>query len=151
MTPDFSLRAATSADLPFLIELRLATMVPHFARQGIALSPEEHRLRAAFRLDATRLIERASGPVGVIKVLREDGLWTVEQLQVASACQGRGIGAAVLRAVIAESVAAGAELRLSVLKQNPARHLYGRLGFKTLEESDTSYKMTWAAPTPSDV
>jgi hypothetical protein len=46
----WSFRPATEADLSFLIALRLGTMAPHFARQGIVLSDAEHRLRAEFRL-----------------------------------------------------------------------------------------------------
>ena len=57
MTPAWTLRPAVAADLPFLLELRLATMAPQFARQGILLSADEHRRRAEFRLDAASIIE----------------------------------------------------------------------------------------------
>jgi len=142
-TPTPSLRPAVEADLPFLVALRVATMTPQFARQGIVLSDEEHRLRAEFRLDAARIIERDGLPIGVVKVLQDGTTWTIEQLQIAPAQQGGGLGADVLRTVIAEASAAGALLRLSVLKQNPAARLYARLGFRTLAESANSYKMTF--------
>jgi len=139
----WSFRPATEADLPFLIALRLSTMVPQFARQGIVLGDEEHRLRAGFRLDAARIIERDGMPIGVVKVLQDGATWTIEQFQIGPAHQGGGLGAEVLRTVIAEARAAGALLRLSVLKQNPAARLYARLGFRTLAESANSYKMTF--------
>jgi ribosomal protein S18 acetylase RimI-like enzyme len=139
----WSFRPATGADLPFLVALRLGTMTPQFARQGIVLSAEEHRLRAEFRLDAARIIELDGMPIGVVKVLQEGATWTIEQFQIAPAQQGGGLGADVLRTVIAEARAAGALLRLSVLKQNPAARLYARLGFRTLAESANSYKMTF--------
>jgi ribosomal protein S18 acetylase RimI-like enzyme len=138
----WSFRPATEADLSFLIALRLGTMAPHFARQGIVLSDAEHRLRAEFRLAAARIIELDGLPIGVVKVLQDGATWTIEQFQIAASSQGGGLGAAVLRTIIAEARAAGALLRLSVLKQNPAAHLYVRLGFRTLAESANSYKMT---------
>lgn len=140
--PAWTLHPATAADLPFLLALRLATMTPQFERQGIVLDDEEHRLRAAFRLDAARVIEVGGDPVGVIKLLQDGATWTIEQLQVAPSHQGQGLGEGVLRAVIADARATGATLRLSVLKQNPARRLYARLGFAALGESANSFKMT---------
>jgi ribosomal protein S18 acetylase RimI-like enzyme len=135
-------RPAVEADLPFLLSLRLATMSPHFARQGIALSDEEQRQRAEFRLDAASLLVVDGEPVGLMKVLRDGDTWTVEQFQVAPSHQGRGLGTRVLRALIADARASGATLRLSVLKQNPAARLYERLGFRTVAESANAFKMT---------
>ncbi len=140
-TPSF--RPAVEADLPFLVALRLETMAPGFERQGIAVSADEHRQRAEFRLDAASIIEIDGRSVGLVKVLQDTTTWTIEQFQITSAHQGGGLGTMVLRALIAESRAAGALLRLSVLKQNPAARLYARLGFRTLDESAVSYKMTF--------
>lgn len=57
------------------------------------------------------------------------------------AYQRRGIGAAILRDVIAEARAGGHAVALRVLKVNPARRLYERLGFAVVGESDTHYLM----------
>ena len=138
-----SLRPAVEADLPFLVELRLATMAPHFARQGLDVSADEHRQRAESGLENATVIEVDGHPVGVIKLLQDTRTWTIEQFQVVPAHQGRGLGTTVLRAVIAEARHANALLHLSVLKKNPAARLYARLGFRTLAESPQSYKMTF--------
>ena len=142
-TPACSFRAATDADTPFLLELRRATMTPHYARQGIALGDAEDRRRAGSHLDEAALIEVDGHAVGVIKVLHDGTTWTIDQFQIAPAHQRRGLGTLVLRAVIADARRAGALLRLSVLKKNPAAGLYARLGFRTLAESKDSYKMTF--------
>ena len=140
-TPSF--RAAVEADLPFLVALRVTTMTPHLERQGLAVHEEEHRQRAAFRLDAAAVIESDGQAIGVIKVLQDGTTWTLEQFQVAPEFQGRGLGTTVLRALIEDARRSGALLRLSVLKQNPAARLYARLGFRTLAESANAYKMTF--------
>jgi ribosomal protein S18 acetylase RimI-like enzyme len=144
MVSSCSFRAANEADLPFLVALRVATMTPHFERQGIVpLDDEEHRRRAEYRLDAAAIVECDGQSVGVIKVLHDGTTWTIEQFQIAPQHQGRRLGTTVLRAVIADARASGALLRLSVLKQNPAARLYARLGFRTLSETTNSYKMTF--------
>ena len=148
---DCSLRPAVEADLPFLVALRRSTMAPHYERQGLPNSDDAHRARAEFRLDAASIIEVDGQPVGVIKLLQDGPTWTIEQFQIDLAHQGRGIGTTVLRALIAESRHAGALLRLSVLRQNPAARLYARLGFRTLAESKHAYQMTFIdseAPDP---
>ena len=142
-TPACTFRAATEADKPFLLDLRLATMAPHYARQGISLSDDEERQRAESHLDAAVIIEAEGRAVGVVKVLQDGTTWTIDQFQVAPTHQGRGLGTLVLRAVIGDARRAGALLRLSVLKQNPAARLYARMGFRTLAESNHSYKMTF--------
>ena len=136
-------RSAVEADLPFLLSLRQATMAPHFARQGIALSDEEQRQRVEYRFDAASLLVVDDEPVGLIKVLRDGDDWTLEQFQVAPSHQGRGLGTRVLRALIADARASGAQLRLSVLKQNPAARLYERLGFRVVGESASAFKMAF--------
>jgi len=141
--PAPSFRPAVEADLPFLIALRLETLARNFERQGIAVSADEHRQRVEFRLDAASIIEIDGRAAGLIKVLQDGATWTIEQFQIEPAQQRGGIGTMVLRALIAVSRAAGALLRLSVLKQNPAARLYARLGFRTLAETANSYKMTF--------
>ena len=42
-----------------------------------------------------------------------------------------------------EAAESGMPVTLSVLKGNPARHLYERLGFRIHEESDRSWTMRW--------
>ena len=57
-----------------------------------------------------------------------DGL-VLEHFYLDDAVQGRGIGGAVLRLLIAEADAAGLPIRLGVLKGSPAARLYLRHGF----------------------
>ena len=140
-TPSF--RAAVEADLPFLVELRRSTMTPHLVRQGLAIDDEQHRQQAESHLGSAAIVEVDGQPVGLVKVLQDGTTWTIEQFQIEPGHQGRGLGTTVLRAVIADARASGALLRLSVLKKNPAARLYARLGFRTLAESASSYKMTF--------
>jgi ribosomal protein S18 acetylase RimI-like enzyme len=134
-------RLASEADLPFLVELRQATMAPHEAASGLVRSPEQsiQRVRASF--EVAQIILLAGQPVGLLKVLRHGPEWELLQIQLAPGVQGQGLGSHILQALLSEAKAAGVALRLGVLKENPARRLYERLGFAVVREKEYSYEM----------
>ena len=55
--------------------------------------------------------------------------------------QGRGIGTRLVEEVLAASRATRRPVRLRVLRVNPARRLYERLGFKVTGETETHFEM----------
>ena len=66
-------------------------------------------------------------------------------ISVQNEFRGRGIGTALLRAMLDLLQRAGyGQTSLSVQKENPAADLYKRLGFTTLEEKDEDYLMLYA-------
>ena len=67
--------------------------------------------------------------------------------------RGQGVGRMLLDAAIAEAARRGVGLCLNVRHDNPARHLYERIGFYLVPGSGvpnrvggTSFGMVWAAP-----
>jgi len=94
-----------------------------------------------YRFECAELLLQDGVPAGLLKVARDGSDWQIIQIQLIPELQGRGLGAELLSEVIAEAVAAEATLRLSVLKANPARALYERLGFVVEGESDNQYNM----------
>jgi ribosomal protein S18 acetylase RimI-like enzyme len=57
------------------------------------------------------------------------------------ALQGQGIGMLVIQQVLDEAKRSGKPVVLQVLKVNPARRLYERLGFSATGENETHYFM----------
>ena len=55
--------------------------------------------------------------------------------------QNRGIGTKLIKDLLAESKAKNKPVHLHVLKVNPARRLYEKLGFKIVEEMETHFLM----------
>ena len=52
------------------------------------------------------------------------------------------LGTAIVRKIIVDAHSAGLQVTLHVLKTNtPAKDLYGRLGFRTVQEEEIRYKM----------
>jgi ribosomal protein S18 acetylase RimI-like enzyme len=72
--------------------------------------------------------------------------WQEEALYIAyialnSAYQGQGIGTVIIEDVIRQGREAGLPVTLGVLKGNPAKRLYDRLGFVVTKEEKTRYLM----------
>ncbi|WP_271217052.1 GNAT family N-acetyltransferase [Streptosporangium carneum] len=59
----------------------------------------------------------------------------MEHFYLVPGLQGRGLGSAVLRALLRQTDADGVPVRLNVLQGSPARRLYERHGF-TVEVQD---------------
>jgi ribosomal protein S18 acetylase RimI-like enzyme len=137
-------RPVTEADIPFLLRLRHETMDAHLAASGAVSSEAEHWARLRYRFECAELLVEEGLPVGLLKVARDAADWQIIQIQLAPSLQGRGLGRALLEEVIADAARANAALRLSVLKANPARRLYERLGFEVVGESDFDYQMKFA-------
>ena len=140
-TIEVELRQADDDDLPFLLALRRQTMTEHEAAVGKFRSSTEVQARVLAAFDAARIVLIQGIPVGMMKVVRVPGEWEVVQLQVAPEHQRVGIGSLLLSRLCAEARDAGADLKLSVLKSNPALRLYVRQGFSVVGASATAYTM----------
>jgi len=140
---DITLRPATNADVPFLLELRSKTMTAHQVASGLTPSEEERMERVQHRFDCAQIIVQSGDPAGLFKVARDGARWKLIQIQLDVSLQGRGVGSGLVSRLIAEAVAAGASLELSVLHQNPARRLYERLGFQIVGDGPHEYEMRY--------
>ncbi|MEV1024332.1 GNAT family N-acetyltransferase [Streptomyces sp. NPDC050264] len=134
--PAWSLRTARPADIEAIVELRAVVMRPDLERLG---RYDPHRVRQRFRDSfapgLTSVVE-ADGAFAGCVTLRPDGdELLLEHFYLAPALQGRGLGSAVLRALLDRADAEARAVRLNVLTGSPARRLYERHGF-TLESQD---------------
>lgn len=133
----WSLRPATVEDVEPIAELRALVMRPDLERLG---RYDEHRVRQRLRdgyvPEQTEivLVDGAFSGCVALRPHESDGWW-LESFYLAPELQGRGIGTAVLAALLARTDAEGATVRLQVLRGSPARSLYERHGF-ALEHED---------------
>jgi ribosomal protein S18 acetylase RimI-like enzyme len=91
-------------------------------------------MRATYDLSAFRLIRTESGLAGCVAVLDLAGHREIHSFYLEPWAQGRGLGRAVLDAILAERPDLPA--RLEVLKESPAARFYERAGFVRTGESD---------------
>ena len=78
---------------------------------------------------------------GVASVEQRAEEYFVASIAVAPSWQRRGLGTAVIRDVQAQAAHERKPVRLQVLKVNPARRLYERLGFAVTSETVTHYQL----------
>ncbi|MEU0027770.1 GNAT family N-acetyltransferase [Streptomyces sp. NPDC006335] len=135
-TSTWSLRPATPADVEPIAELRAVVMRPDLERLGRF---DEQRVRQRFRdafvaehLSVIEVEGRFAGCVALRPA--EDGHW-LEHFFIDPELQGRGLGSAVLGALLARTDAQGVTVRLDVLQGSQARRLYERHSF-TVEFED---------------
>lgn len=137
-----SLRPATEADLPFLLALRQESMGPHLAEAGLHGTSDDFMRRVMHRFDCAQIVLADGAPVGLLKLLRESGRWQVLQIQLSEDVRGHGLGRQLLEDVMAEAARAEVPVTLSVLKANPAKQLYERLGFSVVGEDAHEFHMS---------
>ncbi len=133
---EWALRAAEPTDVEAIAELRATVMRPDLERLGRF---DEHRvrqrLRDSFSPQYTSVIVADGAFAGCVTVRpTEDGRW-LENFYLDPGLQGRGLGSAVLRTLLARTDADGVAVRLNVLQGSAARRLYERHGF-TMEAQD---------------
>lgn len=137
-------RAAGQADAEWMAELRAVVMRPDLERLG-RFDPVRVRTRFldAYVPEATRVVMVDGADAGLVAVRPErDETW-IEHFYLDPSVQGRGIGGAVLSALLAEGAAGGA-FRLNVLQGSPARRLYERHGFVAHAADEIDVFMTRA-------
>lgn len=130
-TSTWVMRPATVADVEPIAELRAVVMRPDLERLGRF---DEERVRQRFRdafVAAHLSVVESEGRFAGCVALRpaEDGHW-LEHFFIDPELQGRGLGTAVLRTLLAQAEAHGRRpVRLNVLQGSAARRLYERHGF----------------------
>lgn len=112
-----------------MAELRAAVMRPDLERLG-RFDPVRVRTRFldAYAPKLTRVIVVDGTDAGLVAVRPARAETWIEHFYLDPSLHGRGIGGAVLAAVLAEGEVAG-PFRLNVLQGSPARRLYERHGF----------------------
>ncbi|WP_256371052.1 GNAT family N-acetyltransferase [Pseudoxanthomonas sp. GM95] len=108
---------------------------------GADASPASMRTRLLNGYQHADVLLHEGRIAGLLKLDRSGADYVVMQIQVAPALQGFGLGKALLLDYIEEARSAGKDVTLHVLKANPARGLYERLGFVVEGEDPQEFHM----------
>ena len=83
-----------------------------------------------------------SKKVGVYAVhITENGDLFINEISILKEYQHKGIGRKILEEQLKENKQKGIRTILQVFKENPAKTLYEKLGFKVYGENETHYQM----------
>lgn len=139
----YSLRPSTDDDLPFVAALVRANRAAEAQRQ---IGPEAEEAPASiegrFRPGRDWIVTSDGEQIGVLSLDRRADAVIVRHIALLPEFQNRGIGSALIRGVLDFAVTVKLPVRLRLLKDNPARSLYERLGFAVTSEDGQRYEMT---------
>jgi ribosomal protein S18 acetylase RimI-like enzyme len=94
-----------------------------------------------FHPDGCRIVTCDGQDVGLVSTVEGEDEVVLSTLEVLPEVQRRGIGTFVLQSVQQEAFALGKAVTLQVLRVNPARRLYERLGFVVVGETEKHFSM----------
>jgi len=136
------LRPATSDDLERLYEIHREALGP-YVRETWGWD-EKHQSAEFRRRGASaslQVVEEDGEIAGFMEVDEQSDRLLLRTIELGPEFQRRGIGTALIQGLLARSWSTGRPVHLRVLRCNPARRLYERLGFKVVRETETHVLM----------
>ena len=141
---DYELRRCKPEDKAFLYHLLQATLRPYVEQIGYwDERSQREQFERRFVPDWTRIIQVEGVDMGCLVLEKGDADWHLAEIQILPTFQNRGIGTTILMELMAQAAACNVALTLQVLKNNPARRLYERLGFEQTSRSYWHYHFRW--------
>lgn len=94
-----------------------------------------------FDPEGIQIIDREGAFVGAIQIQDKKSEIFIAKIEISPKFQNQGIGTTILEKIIETLQRTEKPVRLQVLKVNPAKKLYKRLGFETVRENETHFIM----------
>jgi ribosomal protein S18 acetylase RimI-like enzyme len=142
LTAEIALREATPGDYDFAQRVHHGAMRPYVEPLfGWDEAFQGKRFREKFSAQGACVILRGGAECGWVQIVEGEDAVYLSQLFILAEHQGRGTGSAVLTGLLARWRPGGKAVRLGVLKNNPARRLYERFGFKVVAEEEHRLEM----------
>ena len=140
--PPIDFRQATEEDFDFLYAMHIATMKDYVDQTwGWDNAFQESLFRERYIPNQIQVITFDGKDIGMISLEERDEDVFLRAIEIISSHQGQGVGARIIQAIIDDAASKKKPVSLSVLKVNPAKKLYERLDFSTIEETDTHFIM----------
>jgi GNAT superfamily N-acetyltransferase len=136
-----SLRPAHVTDFDFCARLYFAGMEETIRQLKLDMAAQVANLRQRWDPADVRIITLDNADIGWLQTRTEVGALFLVQFFVDAPLRGRGLGTEVMNGLIAEATDAGLPVTLGVVKTNPAKGLYERLGFRITHDDDRKFYM----------
>lgn len=152
-----SYRPLVDADLPFIEALYISTRLEEVAITGwpeaqqlAFLSAQQHAQHSHYRIHYARMewliVERAGVAIGRLYLDEWADQFRIVDISLTPEHRGQGLGAAIMADILELGAARRKRVSIHVEKNNPARHLYDRLGFRFVEDKGVYDLLEWHAP-----
>jgi len=94
---------------------------------------------------AFMVIEMGQAAIGRLYIDRDDEDIRITDIALLPEFRGRGIGRMLMEEILEEGRATQKRVTIHVEQDNPARHLYDRLGFRHVDTNGVYHLMEWSA------
>lgn len=143
---NISFRQATTDDLDWLEVFYERLMRPHVE---LTHQWDKNKFRECFEPRLTSIIQADGEDISMLKIVPKEDYLYLGDIQIKEAFQRRGIGTFLLKDILSSAKKNKQTVRLRVLKENPAKKLYHRLGFRVISELANCYILEWKAESAS--
>lgn len=120
-------------------------MAAYVRASGTQLTIENQIARIEQDYASIEIITFEDQDIGMVKLVKTPDFWKLVQIQILPEFQNRGIGQSLIKNIQHQAGAQSISIALSVLRTNPAKRLYERLGFQVTLEKEKSYQMSYNA------
>jgi ribosomal protein S18 acetylase RimI-like enzyme len=142
MARQIDLQQAKAEHYDFCLHLFLLTMRPYMQELGVWDEQEQRSTIATqWKLEEVRIISVDGNDVGWLQIAELPAEIRLQKFFILPEYQRSGIGSEVLSRLLATWKPTGKKIVLRVLKNNPARRLYERLGFSVIAEAGVVFRM----------
>lgn len=142
MARQITLREAKAEHYDFCLHLFLLTMRPYMDELNVWDEEQQRSVFASqWKLEEVRIISVDGNDVGWLQVAELPAEIRLQKFFILPEYQRSGIGSEVLSRLLAGWKLTDKKIVLRVLKNNPARRLYERLGFSVIAEAGVVLRM----------
>jgi ribosomal protein S18 acetylase RimI-like enzyme len=149
-----SYRPMTEEDRPFLSGLYVSTRAEEVAATGWPPKTQLAFLLNQFELQHNHymahypaaewlIVEIAAAPAGRLYLMEGAEEIRIVDISLTPETRGRGVGRAILEDLLDHGGSLAKPVTIHVEKNNPAMHLYRRLGFQAVAEVGIYDRMEW--------
>jgi len=135
-------RLAAENDIDFLYILHVATIKAYVDKiWGWDDVFQESVFRKNYVPANIQIITLADTDIGMLSVEERTEDVFLRAIEIHPTYQQQGLGTTIIQHIIDDAARRMKPVRLQVLKVNPAKKLYDRLGFSVIEDTKTHYIM----------
>jgi ribosomal protein S18 acetylase RimI-like enzyme len=139
---EITFRRITPEDFEFLRRLHEAALKEYVELTwGWNEDWQNENFKQLFDPAKGRIVVIDGQDAGFLEVIEKESEIVLSSIRLLPDFQNKGAGTKIIRTVIARAKEGKRPVRLQVLKINPARRLYERLGFRIFEETETHFRM----------
>ena len=139
---NFSERQADESDFDFAWALYVASTRPLLTMLGNWNEANiKQRFRKSFNAGQARIICSGATGIGWIQVSESALGFHLHQIHIDQRFRNRGIGTELISKLLAFANEKALPVSLNVIRNNPAKRLYERLGFQVIDEDDEKFHM----------